>query len=176
MEPNAKREIELTGDLIDYCKRSAFKLAKQRCPPHISPWDVSQRALLQLIARPPKYDPTKGASEKTLLYIALQCLVSKGLDSEYKHARRFKQTGQMPDEYRREEEPPVELKLDAILRFIDCQESRALCRHFVECNGNKSMVAKRMGISEGTVRYRIGLLAPKLLAAGFNPRKYGVIP
>jgi len=36
-------------------------------------------------------------------------------------------------------------------------------------DGNYSEVARQMGVAEGTVRYRIKHLAPKLLAAGFDP-------
>jgi hypothetical protein len=32
-----------------------------------------------------------------------------------------------------------------------------------------SAAARRLGVSEGTIRYRLKLLAPKLIAAGFNP-------
>jgi len=65
MNPTSKRELELTGDLLEYVK-AAYKVAKKRCPKHVSPKDVAQETLLHLIARPPKYDPTNGASEKTL--------------------------------------------------------------------------------------------------------------
>jgi len=168
----SKRELELTGDLLEYAQATALLLAKKRCPKHVSPNDVAQEALLHLIARPPKYDATKGASEKTLLHTALACLVSKCLARERKQVDRFEAASQEPEDHRNKE-PRETLTLDHILRFIDCPESRALCRCYVECDGNKSMVARRLKISEGTVRYRLHLLAPKLIAAGFKPEEYG---
>lgn len=172
MNQTFKRELELTGDLLEYAQATALLLAKKCCPKHVSPNDVAQEALLHLIARPPKYDPSKGASEKTLLYTALSCLVSKCLARERRRVDRFEASAQEPVDHRNEE-PRSTLTLDHILRFIDCAESQALCRCFVACDGNKSMVARRMGMSEGTVRYRLGLLAPKLIAAGFKPEEYG---
>jgi len=141
MNPTSKRELELTGDLLEYAQATALQLAKKRCPKHVSLNDVAQEALLHLIARPPKYDPTKGASEKTLLYTALSCFVSKCLERERRQVDRFEAASQEPEDHRNEE-PRATLTLDHILRFIDCPESRALCRCYVECGGNKSMVAR----------------------------------
>lgn len=171
MNPTSKRELELAGDLLEYAKAAAYKVAKKRCPKHVSPRDVAQETLLHLIARPPKYDPTKGASEKTLLHTAIYCLVSKCLARERRQNARFEVAVLEPADHR--EKPTADPKLDDILRFIDCRESQALCRCFVECDGNKTVVARRLGITEGTVRYRLKLLAPKLIAAGFNPDDYG---
>jgi transcriptional regulator of acetoin/glycerol metabolism len=61
------------------------------------------------------------------------------------------------------------LATDDVLEFIDNEESRELCRQVIECKGNMSAAARRLGVSEGTIRYRLKLLAPKLIAAGFNP-------
>ncbi len=61
------------------------------------------------------------------------------------------------------------LTTDDILQYIDSEESRALCRLVIECKGNMSEAARRLGVSEGKVRYRLKMLAPKLLAAGFQP-------
>lgn len=66
-----------------------------------------------------------------------------------------------------------QLTLDDILRFIDCPESRALCRLYVECDCNTSEVARRLRVVEGTVRNRLKMLAPKLIAAGFYPFRRG---
>jgi hypothetical protein len=56
-----------------------------------------------------------------------------------------------------------------IFEFIDNEGSRELCRLFIECEGNVSEVARRMDLSEGAIRYRLQVLKPKLVAAGFNP-------
>ena len=55
-------------------------------------------------------------------------------------------------------------------QFIDSEESRELCRHAHRVRRQSS--AKRpdgLASVEGTVRYRLKLLAPKLIAAGFDP-------
>ena len=59
--------------------------------------------------------------------------------------------------------------LDDILQYIDNEDSRALCRLVIACDGNISAAARRLKLSEGTVRYRLKLLEPKLRAAGFGP-------
>jgi len=56
-----------------------------------------------------------------------------------------------------------------IFDFIDNEDSRALCRLYIECAGNMSKTARLLGIHESTVRYRLKMLAPKLRAAGFDP-------
>lgn len=168
----SKRELDLTGDLMEFAKATALKEAKRRCPQHIPFREIVQDVLLDLITRPPKYDPTKGASEKTLLHTAIRCLVSKRLARERKQVARFEPTDQLdPIDHRKKS--TAGLVLDDILRFIDCQSSRVLCRLFVECNGNRSQVARQLSMSEGAVRNRLKLLKPKLLAAGFNPDDYG---
>lgn len=63
--------------------------------------------------------------------------------------------------------------LDDILKYIDNEDSRDLCRLVIECNGNLSEAARRLNLSEGTVRYRLKLLGPKLIAAGFDPFSQG---
>jgi|GEM_PF-7096492 len=42
-------------------------------------------------------------------------------------------------------------------------------RTLIECDNNVSEGARRLGVVEGTIRYRLKMLAPKLIAAGFNP-------
>ena len=64
--------------------------------------------------------------------------------------------------------------LDDILQYIDNEDSRALCRLVIECDGNISEAARRLKLSEGTVRYRLKLLEPKLRAAGFDPSEGGI--
>lgn len=58
---------------------------------------------------------------------------------------------------------------DDMFAYIDNEESRALCRLMIECDGNMSEVARRLGWWEGKVRYRLRILGPKLIRAGFNP-------
>jgi DNA-binding Lrp family transcriptional regulator len=38
----------------------------------------------------------------------------------------------------------------------------------MECDGNVSEAARRLGMKESTIRYRLKLLIPKLLAKGFK--------
>ena len=59
--------------------------------------------------------------------------------------------------------------VEDMLRFIDNEDSRALCWTVIQCDGNYSEVARRMKLSEGTVRYRLNMLEPKLRAAGYKP-------
>ena len=53
-------------------------------------------------------------------------------------------------------------------QYIDNEDSRALCRTIMECDGNVSEAARRLGMKESTIRYRLNLLIPKLLAKGFK--------
>ena len=48
---------------------------------------------------------------------------------------------------------------DDVLEFIDDEPSRELCRIVMECNGNMSAAARRLGVSEGIVRYRLAISA-----------------
>lgn len=113
-----------------------------------------------------------------------------------RHASRFSQVaqretgGEQEDEEAPKDDFPVELgrgrdrkktvnrrvalfdkssATDDVLQFVDNRETQALCRLVIECGGNVSEAARRLGVSEGTVRYRLRLLAPKLRAAGFHP-------
>lgn len=65
-------------------------------------------------------------------------------------------------------EPPEDL-----FQFIDNEDSRALCKLYIKCKGNVSETARRLGVTEGAVRYRLKMLAPKLRAAGFDPFEGG---
>lgn len=188
MEDSKPYEIELTEDLIDYARRSAIKEAKKHCPDFVDCEDVGQDAVLHLMSNPPKFDPTKGAKEKSLIYTVVQRYVLKFNARQCRHASRYKQVVKpeagddddreevlgeysVKDEVKRHRDNLVtqDAKTDDILEFIDSEESRELCRTVIECDGNLSAAARRIGVSEGTVRYRLRLLAPKLLAAGFNP-------
>lgn len=138
-------------------------------------------------ASPFIFTPPRG-SPKTLIYTVVQRAVLKFVGRECRHASRFKQvvrpkTGNADDrdealdaltlgeEVERHQQ---NLLADArfsedIFEFIDNEESRALCRLFIECDGNVSEVARRMGLVEGAVRYRLKMLRPRLVAAGFDP-------
>jgi transcriptional regulator with AAA-type ATPase domain len=121
---------------------------------------------------------------KTLIYTAIQRHVQKYVEREFRHGKRFMQPEPVKtddqdgafDPLDQAENRRVKLQTkrwttDDILEFIDNEDSRALCRLVIECDGNLSKTASRLGISEGTVRYRLRMLAPKLLARGFNPFK-----
>ena len=179
MNPSSPRELELTPDLLDYAKRVAIKEAQERCPQHVQYEDVAQDVLLYLVMKPPKFDPSKGASEKTLVYTVVQRAVIKFVARACRHAERFGQVGDETDENSSPEEkaavwdsPDVRssaLTVEDMFRFIDSEESRALCQLVLDCNGNVTEAARRLGIPANTVRYRLKLLAPKFRAAGFDP-------
>ncbi len=213
MKPTSPSELKLTPDLLEYAKAVALIEVQKRCPKHVVYDDVVQEALLQLISKPPKFDPAKGASEKTLIYTIVQRAVLKSIGRSARHAKRFVQDdGVRPQTYpehegkllepragtlaarthmlslqdaeeaadaspRNERDVPsrpdemraARLSTEDILQFIDCEDSRTLCQLVLQCRGNMSEAARRLGVSEGTVRYRLRLLAPKLAAAGFNP-------
>ncbi len=59
MDASSPRELELTPDLLDYAKGVALKEARNRSPEHVEFDDVVQDALLQLISKPPRYDPAR---------------------------------------------------------------------------------------------------------------------
>ena len=198
-----EQELELTPDLLEYAKAVAIKEAPKYCRSRLArptgppsdldekPWaDVVQEATLQLIRRPPKYDPSRGADVKTLIYTIVQRAVIKFANRERKRARRFKPFPTPPEGAREAPTGPTDDQVqmhqrltgtgptdhaslrevvEDMLRFIDNEESRAMCWMVIQCDGNYSEVARRMKLSEGTVRYRLKMLKPKLRAAGFKP-------
>ncbi|MBN2563030.1 MAG: hypothetical protein JXQ75_19065, partial [Phycisphaerae bacterium] len=98
------RELELTPDLLEYAKAVARKLAPKHCKPRLArptaaksnlderPWaDLVQEVTLQLLRRPPKYDPARGASPKTLIYTIVQRAVMKYGARQARHDRRYRQ-------------------------------------------------------------------------------------
>jgi DNA-directed RNA polymerase specialized sigma24 family protein len=180
-------EIELTPDLLDYARRVGFAAAKQHCEPGVSHDDVVQEALLHLIAKPPVWDPARGASPKTLIFVIVKTAVLKHAEREERALRNFKtlrvaaDTRQNASEGVYEDPKGREIAssrtvglsqsswaTEDVLEFIDNEDSRALCRTIMECDGNVSEAARRLGLKESTVRYRLGLLIPKLLAKGFK--------
>jgi len=183
------QELVLTPDLLDFAKRSALKEAKKRCTRRIIYDDVVQYAMLQLLSRPPKFDPERGTSPKTLIYTIVLRAVIKYATRE---KQQFDRYGSLPrtkvvseglEEGTVERMPTINqiserrtaaltrsrYSLDDIFQFIDNEDSKALCRVVMECGGSRSKAARRLGLSEGTVRYRLKLLVPKLRAAGFDP-------
>jgi RNA polymerase sigma factor (sigma-70 family) len=185
MNPSSLREIELTPDLLEYARSSAIKEARKRCPKHVVPEDVAQEAVLKLLSNPPKFDATKNASEKTLIYTIVFRVVLKYAVREATFCKRYPQEAEPTLPASGESEPPAsqlhqpnnrraELRKRAattedILDYIDNEEGKSLCRLVIECGGNVSEAARRVGLQEGTVRYRFKLLRSKLLAAGFDP-------
>lgn len=214
MNGPSPHELELTQDLLDYAKAIALIEAQKRCPKYVDFGDVVQHALLHLMSKPPKYDPARGASPKTLIYTIVQRAVHKYVARECKRGKRFRQfpepapaPGKVDDraepeavsevvrermielteaKARDDERPSSEAPgtrladltttgwtKDDVLQYIDNEDSRALCRLVIECGGNLSEVARQLHVTEGTVRYRLRLLAPKLRAAGFDPFEGG---
>jgi RNA polymerase sigma factor (sigma-70 family) len=181
-------ELELTPDLLDYARRVALKEAPKHCGPRVSHDDAAHEAMLHLMSSPPKFDPSRGASPKTLIYTIVQRAVIKFAGREAIRVGRFKALPQSTDADDRVEggvyaddrrsgfasNRSVELTksrwtMDDVLLFIDNKDSRALCRLVIECGGNVSESARRLKLTEGAVRSRLRLLAPKLRAAGFDP-------
>lgn len=189
MDPSPQ-EVELTPEMIEYARAVALKEAPWHCGPGVSFEDVAHEAVLQLMRRPPKYDPSRGADVKTLIYTIVFRAVIKYATREGMVVRRLKPfigtsddapdappgptvdqvrthhrlTGKWPTRHE-----ASQALVEEMLRFIDNAESRAMCRYFIDYKGNKSKVAKRMKLTEGAVRHRLKMLGPKLRAAGFDP-------
>lgn len=180
-------EIDLTPDLLDYARRVGFEAAKEHCKPGVSRDDVVQQSLLHLIAKPPMWDPARGASPKTLIYTVVQLAVMKYAEREERSLRKFRtlrepvDTGQNAGDGVYDDPAGREIAsnrtvglsqsswaTEDVLEYIDNEDSRALCRTIMECDGNVSEAARRLGMKESTVRYRLKLLIPKLLAKGFK--------
>lgn len=183
------QELKLTPDLLEYAKAVALKEAPNHCGRRVDYEDVVQEAILHLLSKPPKFDPSRGANEKTLIYTIVKRAVIRFAEREAKQASRFKLFPKKdvastdgdaaePAHHQIGEKRTTELtrsrwNLDDILKYIDNEESRDLCRLVIECNGNLSEAARRLKLTEGTVRYRLKLLGPKLIAAGFDPFSHG---
>jgi RNA polymerase sigma factor (sigma-70 family) len=188
MPDSSPSELELTPDLLAYARRVALKEAPKHCGPRVSHDDAAHEAVLHLMSSPPKYDPARGASPKTLIYTIVQRAVIKFATREAIKVGRFKALPRSTDAddkveagvYADDRRPgpannrSAELTksrwtMDDVLQFIDNESSRALCRLVIECDGNVSEVGRRLRLTEGAVRNRLKLLAPKLRAAGFDP-------
>jgi len=194
MNASEPRELELTPELLDYAKRVAIEEAKKRCSNRIDFDDVVQDVHLRLLRKPPKYDPSRNAKPETLIHTIVQRAVINYATREGGKVRRLESfpmsaddpssphDGPTPEQARSHQSltgawptdhEPLEAAVEEILRFIDNEDSRALCRLFLECDGNKSKMARRLNLTEGAVRQRLERLievqGPKLIAAGLNP-------
>ena len=133
------------------------------------------------------WDPARGASPKTLIYTVVQLAVMKYAEREERSLRKFRtlrepvDTGQNAGDGVYDDPAGREIAsnrtvglsqsswaTEDVLEYIDNEDSRALCRTIMECDGNVSEAARRLGMKESTVRYRLKLLIPKLLAKGFK--------
>lgn len=180
-------ELKLTPDLLDYARRVALKEAQKRCRPGVDHDDAAQQALLHLIAKPPIWDPARGATPKSLVYTVIQRAVMKFAVRERKTVRRFEPLcpgsdaghkaidGVYPDpagmEIARNRSVTLSQSFwtkEDVLDFIDNETSRETCRVIMECGGNVSEAARRLGRTEGAIRSRLNVLLPKLLATGFK--------
>jgi len=192
---STREEIDLTDDLLDFAWRSARKEARKRCwSERADIENVAGDAVMDLIRRPPRNDPASKASVKTLIYSCVQNAVIKYAAREGVKVRRFQSFSMSADDPSSPHDGPtpeqtrlhqsltgawptdheaLEAAVEEILRFIDNEDSRNMCRLFLECKGNRSEVARRLNVSEGTVRNRLKLLGPKLIAAGFDPLSIG---
>lgn len=138
------------------------------CPQSVDPEDVWQSVCLDLIRMPPKYDPSRKASKVTLLKLICSRAVSKYAAKAKREASRFKQV-EVPE---RESLSDIQSSESIdMFRYIESDETLRLCQLMMDCDCNMSEVARRMGISEGSVRSRLKQLAPRLKAAGFKPFK-----
>lgn len=180
-------ELKLTPDLLDYARRVAFKEAQKRCRPGVDHDDAAQQALLHLIAKPPTWDPARGATPKSLVYTVIQRAVMKFAVRERKTVRKFEPLrpasdaghkatdGVYPDpsgtEIARNRTVGLSQSFwtkEDVLDFIDNETSRETCRVIMESGGNVSEAARRLGRTEGAIRSRLNVLLPKLLATGFK--------
>ncbi len=180
-------ELELTPDLLDYARQKGIAIAKGFRNPRIDPEDAAQHALLHLIAKPPMWDPARGATPTTLIHTIVQRAVIKFVEREARDVRQFRALnesaesspttaeGVHPDPVGTEVANSRTVSLsqsfwakEDVLDYIDNEDSRALCRIVMECDGNVSEAARRLGMKESTIRYRLKLLLPKLLAKGFK--------
>ncbi|MCC6427213.1 MAG: hypothetical protein IT435_10380 [Phycisphaerales bacterium] len=180
-------ELELTPDLLDYARRVAFKEAQKRCRLAIDHDDAAQHALLHLIAKPPVWDPARGATPKSLVYTVIERAIMKFAVREGKTVRKFEPLRPASDARQKATDgvypDPAGTEISSnrtvglsqsfwtkedVLDFIDNETSRETCRVIMESGGNVSEAARRLGRTEGAIRSRLNVLLPKLLATGFK--------
>ncbi len=167
MESATPTEDELTDDLIDYIRSSTIQIASKRLPTHVDLNDVVQHVLLCFVSRPPKFDRSRGANIKTLLYVIVQ-------RQFWKYIASLKQLGceqafdaDLHGVGYRDDEPNFDQP--SFMDYIDCEETRRMCLLMMEHAHNFTEVACCMDVTEGTIRYRLKMLQSKLRAAGFDP-------
>lgn len=160
--------LELTAELLAVAEKATIIEARKRCPKSVDPEDVWQSVCLDLVRTPPKYDPSRKASKVTLLKLICSRAVSKYAAKAKCDASRFQQV-EVPERETLSDIQQSE-SID-MFQYIESDETRRLCQLMMDCDCNMSEVARRMGISEGSVRSRLKLLAPRLKAAGFKPFK-----
>ena len=180
-------ELELTPDLLEFALQKGIEIAEGFRNPRVDPEDAAQHALLHLIAKPPRWDPARGATPRTLIHTIVRRAVIKFVVREARDVRQFRVLNEPAESSPTSNEgvhpDPVGTEIansrtvglsqsfwakEDVLDFIDNEDSRALCRVIMECDGNVSEAARRLGMKESTVRYRLSLLIPKLLAKGFK--------
>lgn len=194
MADSPTQEVDLTPDLLEFAQRAATKEASMRCRPGVGVQDAVQEAMLELLRRPIRFDPTRGAKVETLIYTIVQRAVIKFATRESNSLARHgalsiaggptgAAVAAINDVHTSAMSASRAAQLtesrwtkDDLFEFIDNEETRAFCQMLLECGGNRSEVARRLNISEGAVRDRIRVLAPKLLAAGFHPFSAGGAP
>jgi RNA polymerase sigma factor (sigma-70 family) len=169
MSDLAPSELDLTPELLDYARYVAFQEARKICPMNVLD-DVVQAALLNLIRWPPRFDPTRGTAEQTFLHSCILNCVRKAADSVKRQTLRFEPLpAEMPRPTALDSAVSSEELVEDMLRYVVDEQSKAMCRMFIQCNGNVSETARRLGVVEGTVRHRLNGLALKLRMAGFDP-------
>jgi DNA-directed RNA polymerase specialized sigma24 family protein len=167
MESSNPKAIELTEDLIDYIEAITAKVASKAIPKHIDLADVKQHVLLQIVNSPPKFDPTKNASVKTLLYVVVQRQVWKYVTSLERLGHEPSFDADLHGTAYRDAEPRFDQP--SFMDYIVDEEIRRMCFLMMEHDANVSEVARSMDVTEGTIRHRLKSLRGKLRAAGFDP-------
>jgi RNA polymerase sigma factor (sigma-70 family) len=189
MPDQSPKGLELTPSLSAYAKDVASAAAKRLCGPRISRDDAASEAMLQLLRALPKY-PSRGAAPTTWIHMVVHSGVLKYAQREQKkldRLRSFDGPSGEPTGPTANQETALErwhgcwsadrttaaALVEEALDLIDSEESKRMWRLLIEHGGNRSAVASEMGLSEGAVRQRLKVLAPKLLAAGFDPFSTG---
>lgn len=184
--PSERPRIQITEKLAEFIHEQALIAATWRCPEYIDPNDVAQAVAFVLIRRPPRFDPNGKANVETFLKSCIRNRVHSAIRKEGRFSLRQAQV--IEDKQRDEEDVKKDVRSPSlhngerpfqqdikeftpedVFRYIDCDSSRALCILYLECKANMSEVARRMGVSEGTIRYRLKRLAPILLQADLKP-------
>ncbi len=70
-------ERQITDQLLEFTRTCALQEAGRHGSAWVDCQDVVQQVMLGLLAKPPKYDPSKGASEKTLIHTVVRRIVPK---------------------------------------------------------------------------------------------------